>query len=39
MPAWAFPKSGTKYLDTYDYKFVTAVRDPAVAKARDLLGE
>lgn len=39
IPSWAFPKPGVKYLDTYDYKFVTADRDPAVTQARALLGE
>jgi iron(III) transport system substrate-binding protein len=39
MPAWVFPQKGIKYLDTYDYKFVTETREPAVSKARDLLGE
>jgi iron(III) transport system substrate-binding protein len=38
-PSWAFPQKGTKYLDTYDYKYVTQDRDPALGKARELLGE
>ena len=39
MPAWVFPQKGVKYMDTYDYKFVTEQREAAVAKAHDLLGE
>jgi iron(III) transport system substrate-binding protein len=39
VPAWAYPQKGGKYLDTYDYKFVTSQREAAVAKARELLGE
>jgi hypothetical protein len=39
MPGYLFPQKGTKYMDTYDYKFVTQERDPALAKARALLGE
>lgn len=39
MPAYLFPQKGTKYMDTYDYTFVTQERDPALAKARALLGE
>ena len=39
LPAWVFPQKGTKYLDTYDYAFVTRQRDEAMAKARALLGE
>jgi iron(III) transport system substrate-binding protein len=39
VPAFAFPQKGTKYMDTYDYAFVTEQRDAAFAKARDLLGE
>ena len=34
-----FPQKGTKYIDTYEYKFVTEDRDAALAKARALLGE
>jgi iron(III) transport system substrate-binding protein len=39
FPPYLFPQKGTKYMDTYDYKFVTEQRDPAQAKARELLGE
>lgn len=39
MPAYLFPQKGTKYMDTYDFTFVTQQRDPALAKARELLGE
>jgi ABC-type Fe3+ transport system substrate-binding protein len=39
MPAWVFPQKGTRYLDTYDWKYVTQDRDPALEKARALLGE
>lgn len=39
VPAFAFPQKGTKYMDTYDYAFVTGQRDAAFAKARALLGE
>jgi ABC-type Fe3+ transport system substrate-binding protein len=39
VPEYAFPRKGTKYMDTYDYAFVTQQRDAAFAKARDLLGE
>jgi iron(III) transport system substrate-binding protein len=39
LPAYLHPQKGTKYLDTYDFKFVTEQRDPALAKARELLGE
>jgi iron(III) transport system substrate-binding protein len=39
VPPWVFPQKGAKYMDTYDYKFVTEQREAAVAKARDLLGE
>jgi iron(III) transport system substrate-binding protein len=39
MPGYLFPQKGTKYMDTYDFKFVTEERDPALAKARALLGE
>ena len=39
VPSFAFPQKGAKYIDTYDYKFVTEQRDAAFAKARELLGE
>ena len=39
LPAWVFPQKGTKYVDTYDYTFVTTQRDAAMTKARALLGE
>jgi iron(III) transport system substrate-binding protein len=38
VPAYMFPKKGQKYMDTYDYKFVTDVRDAAFQKAHELLG-
>jgi iron(III) transport system substrate-binding protein len=39
LPDWLFMHKGVKYLDTYDWKFVTSQRDAAMAKARELLGE
>jgi iron(III) transport system substrate-binding protein len=39
LPPWMFPQKNGKYLDTYDYKFVTEVRDKLMAQARALLGE
>jgi iron(III) transport system substrate-binding protein len=39
IPDYAFPKRGVKYLDTYEYKFVSEQRDAAMGKARELLGE
>jgi iron(III) transport system substrate-binding protein len=39
IPSFVFPQKGTKYMDTYDYKYVTEQRDPALQKARELLGE
>ncbi len=39
FPPYLFPQKGKKYMDTYDYKFVTEQRDPAQAKVRGLLGE
>jgi len=39
FPTFLFPQKGTKYMDTYEYKFVTEQRDPALAKVRELLGE
>lgn len=39
IPDYAFPRKGVKYLDSYDMKFVSEQRNPAMAKARDLLGE
>jgi iron(III) transport system substrate-binding protein len=39
IPDYAFPQRGVKYLDSYDMKFVAEQRNPAMAKARDLLGE
>ena len=39
FPSYLFPQKGTKYVDTYDYKFVTETRDPALEKVRQLLGE
>ena len=38
LPSFVFPQKGTKYMDTYDYKFVTEQRDQAQAKVRELLG-
>ena len=39
IPDFVFPQKGTKYIDTYDYKYVTEQRDPAIAKVRELLRE
>lgn len=39
LPAFLSPQKGVKYMDTYDYKFVTEQRDAAQAKVRELLGE
>lgn len=39
LPSWVFPQKGMRYMDGYDYKFVTEQRDAAMAKARALLGE
>jgi len=39
FPQFLFPQKGTKYIDTYDYKFITEQRDPAFQNARALLGE
>ena len=39
LPPFIFPQKGTKYLDTYDYKYITEQRNPAIAKVRELLGE
>jgi ABC-type Fe3+ transport system substrate-binding protein len=39
LPDFIFPQKGTKYMDTYAYKYVTDERAPALAKARALLGE
>jgi len=39
IPQFVFPQKGTKYIDTYEYKYVTEQRDPALEKARELLGE
>jgi iron(III) transport system substrate-binding protein len=39
FPNYLFPQKGTKYLDTYSYKFVTEQRDAALTKVRELLGE
>jgi iron(III) transport system substrate-binding protein len=38
FPPFLFPQKNRRYLDTYDYKFVTELRDPAFEKARELLG-
>jgi len=38
LPSFVFPQKGTKYMDTYDWKFVTEQRDAAQAKVRELLG-
>jgi iron(III) transport system substrate-binding protein len=38
LPSWVYPVKGGKYLDTYDYKFVTEQRDSAMTKAREMLG-
>jgi len=39
VPSWAYPQKGAKYLDTYDYKFVTVQREAAYTNVRALLGE
>jgi iron(III) transport system substrate-binding protein len=39
VPAYVFPQKGVKYLDTYEFKYITEQRDYAIAKARELLGE
>ena len=38
LPSWVFTHKGGKYLDTYDYKFVTEQRDSSLTKAREMLG-
>jgi iron(III) transport system substrate-binding protein len=38
VPPYMFPQKNQKYMDTYNYKFVTEERDPALVKARELLG-
>jgi iron(III) transport system substrate-binding protein len=38
MPAFELPQPGRKYVDTYDYKFITVDRDEALAKFKALLG-
>jgi iron(III) transport system substrate-binding protein len=37
LPTYIFPKPGGKYMDTYNYKFVTEERDAAFTRARELL--
>jgi iron(III) transport system substrate-binding protein len=39
VPPFSFPQKGVKYIDTYEYKFVTEQRGPAFEKAREVLGE
>jgi iron(III) transport system substrate-binding protein len=39
FPAYVFPQKGVKYMDTYDLKFVTEQRDPALQRVRELLGQ
>ncbi len=39
IPNFVFPQKGTKYMDTYDYKYITEQRDSALVKVRELLGE
>ena len=39
VPPFSFPQRGTKYMDTYNFKFVTEQRQPAFEKAREVLGE
>jgi iron(III) transport system substrate-binding protein len=39
LPPFIFPQKGTKYLDTYDYKYITEQRNAASDKVRELLGE
>ncbi len=38
MPNFELTKSGVKYYDAYDYKFITHDREEALAKVRELLG-
>ena len=33
VPAWVFPQKGGKYMDTYDYNFVTEQREAAVGQS------
>jgi ABC-type Fe3+ transport system substrate-binding protein len=39
IPEFMFPQKGTKYLDTYSWKFVTEQRDAAFDKVRELLNQ
>jgi hypothetical protein len=39
VPAYVFPKKNVKYIDTYEFKYITEQRDHAIAAARELLGE
>ena len=39
LPEYIFPRKGVKYMDTYDYKFITEQRESAMVKVRELLGE
>jgi iron(III) transport system substrate-binding protein len=39
VPAFVFPQKNVKYLDTYDFKYVTEQRELAAGKARELIGE
>ena len=39
FPTYVFPQKGVKYMDTYDLKFVTEQRDPALQRVRELLGQ
>ena len=38
MPSYELPKPGAKYMDMYDYKFVTVEREAALQKVKELLG-
>jgi iron(III) transport system substrate-binding protein len=38
-PSYVFPRKGVNYVDVYDFTFVTKQRDPAIERARALLGE
>jgi iron(III) transport system substrate-binding protein len=38
VPSYEVIHPGVKYIDAYDYKFVTVERDAALAKVRELLG-
>jgi hypothetical protein len=39
VPSFERVRTGGRYLDTYDYKFVTEQREPAEEKVRAILGQ